>query len=171
MTTPGLHHVSVIAGDPQANADFYVDTLGLHSVTRTVDFDEKFMYHLYYGDAAGTPGTLLTFSRSSAPRRGDSASPSPGRRRSRSPKGPPRTGTTVRFAGRGRPDRAVRRDGRRLPRPRRRPPRTRHRGLAAPANHRRVRPGAARDPRLPRRHAPLGERPSHRQRWRFQVTT
>ena len=60
-TTPGLHHVSAIAGDPQANADFYVDTLGLHPVKRTVNFDEKFMYHLYYGDAAGTPGTLLTF--------------------------------------------------------------------------------------------------------------
>jgi len=61
MTTPGLHYVSVIAGDPQANADFYVDTLGLHSVTRTVNFDEKFICHLCYGDAAGTPGTLLTF--------------------------------------------------------------------------------------------------------------
>ena len=60
-TTPGLHHVSAIAGDPQENVDFYVGTLGLHPVKRTVNFDEKFMYHLYYGDAAGTPGTLLTF--------------------------------------------------------------------------------------------------------------
>ncbi|NHN49464.1 ring-cleaving dioxygenase [Halostella sp. JP-L12] len=60
-TTPGLHHVSAIAGDPQENVDFYVETLGLHPVKRTVNFDEKFMYHLYYGDAAGTPGTLLTF--------------------------------------------------------------------------------------------------------------
>lgn len=58
---PGLHHVTAIAGDPQANADFYVSLLGLRLVKRTVNFDDPGTYHLYYGDDAGTPGTILTF--------------------------------------------------------------------------------------------------------------
>ncbi len=58
--TPGLHHVSAIAGDPQSNLEFYTDVLGLCFVKRTVNFDDEFMYHLYYGNEAGTPGTLLT---------------------------------------------------------------------------------------------------------------
>ncbi|QLD87714.1 VOC family protein [Natronomonas salina] len=59
--TPGLHHVSAIASDPRANVDFYTDVLGLRFVKRTVNFDDKFAYHLYYGDDRATPGTLLTF--------------------------------------------------------------------------------------------------------------
>ena len=59
--TPGLHHVSAIASDPQANVEFYTDLLGLRFVKRTVNFDDKFAYHLYYGDDRATPGTLLTF--------------------------------------------------------------------------------------------------------------
>lgn len=58
--TPGLHHVSAGAGDPQGNLDFYTDVLGLKLVKRTVNFDDRFSYHLYYGDDSGTPGTLLT---------------------------------------------------------------------------------------------------------------
>ena len=58
---PGLHHVTAIAGDPQANADFYVAALGLRLVKRTVNFDDPTTYHLYYGDEAGHPGTILTF--------------------------------------------------------------------------------------------------------------
>lgn len=57
----GLHHISVIASDPQRNLDFYSGVLGLRLVKRTVDFDEPSVYHLYYGDALGRPGTLLTF--------------------------------------------------------------------------------------------------------------
>jgi glyoxalase family protein len=57
----GLHHVSAIAGDPQANVDFYTDVLGLRFVKRTVNFDYEFMYHLYYGSESADPGTLLTF--------------------------------------------------------------------------------------------------------------
>ncbi|MFC6837349.1 ring-cleaving dioxygenase [Halomarina ordinaria] len=60
-TIPGLHHVTAIASDPQANVDFYTDVLGLRLVKRTVNFDDKFTYHLYYGDETGTPGTVLTF--------------------------------------------------------------------------------------------------------------
>lgn len=57
----GLHHVTAIAGDPQRNVDFYTRVLGLRLVKRTVNFDAPDTYHLYYGDAAGLPATLLTF--------------------------------------------------------------------------------------------------------------
>ncbi|AGB36734.1 ring-cleaving dioxygenase [Natronococcus occultus] len=59
--TPGLHHVTAIAGDPQRNADFYVGTLGLRLVKRTVNHDDPGTYHLYFGDGEGTPGTNVTF--------------------------------------------------------------------------------------------------------------
>ncbi len=61
MQTPGVHHVTAIASDPQANVDFYTGVLGLRLVKRTVNFDDTRTYHLYYGDAVGTPGTVLTF--------------------------------------------------------------------------------------------------------------
>ncbi|OIB58606.1 ring-cleaving dioxygenase [Natrialba sp. SSL1] len=60
-TTPGLHHVTAIAGDPQENADFYVGTLGLRFVKRTVNHDDTGTYHFYFGDEGGTPGTNITF--------------------------------------------------------------------------------------------------------------
>lgn len=59
--TAGLHHVTSIASDPQANVEFYTDVLGLRLVKRTVNFDDTSTYHLYYGDEVGTPGTALTF--------------------------------------------------------------------------------------------------------------
>lgn len=61
IATSGLHHVTAIAGDPQRNADFYLRTLGLRMVKTTVNFDDPGTYHLYYGDEAGRPGTLMTF--------------------------------------------------------------------------------------------------------------
>ncbi|MQA04252.1 MAG: ring-cleaving dioxygenase [Streptosporangiales bacterium] len=61
LATSGLHHVTAIAGDPQRNADFYLRTLGLRLVKTTVNFDDPGTYHLYYGDQAGRPGSLLTF--------------------------------------------------------------------------------------------------------------
>jgi glyoxalase family protein len=57
----GLHHVTAIAGGAQANLDFYTGVLGLQLVKRTVNFDAPDTYHFYYGDAAGSPGSLLTF--------------------------------------------------------------------------------------------------------------
>jgi catechol 2,3-dioxygenase-like lactoylglutathione lyase family enzyme len=57
----GLHHVTAIASDPQRNLDFYVGLLGLRFVKRTVNFDDPGTYHFYFGDARGTPGTILTF--------------------------------------------------------------------------------------------------------------
>ena len=61
MKTPGIHHVTAICGDPQANVDFYASVLGLRLVKRTVNFDAPTTYHLYYGDEVGHPGTILTF--------------------------------------------------------------------------------------------------------------
>src|SRR5271170_7062073 len=57
----GLHHVTAIASDPQRNLDFYTEVLGLRFVKRTVNFDDPGTYHLYFGDDAGSPGTILTF--------------------------------------------------------------------------------------------------------------
>ncbi len=57
----GIHHITAIAGDPQTNLDFYAGLLGLRLVKLTVNFDDPDTYHLYYGDGAGNPGTILTF--------------------------------------------------------------------------------------------------------------
>jgi glyoxalase family protein len=57
----GIHHVTAIADNPQKNVDFYSGILGLRLVKKTVNFDDPGSYHLYYGDAAGNPGTIMTF--------------------------------------------------------------------------------------------------------------
>ncbi|HVL98000.1 MAG TPA: ring-cleaving dioxygenase [Egibacteraceae bacterium] len=57
----GLHHVTAIATDPSRNVEFYARVLGLRLVKQTVNFDAPDTYHLYYGDKAGTPGTVITF--------------------------------------------------------------------------------------------------------------
>lgn len=57
----GLHHITLIGTDPVRNRDFYVRELGLRMVKKTVNFDDPGSYHLYYGDEAGTPGTLVTY--------------------------------------------------------------------------------------------------------------
>jgi glyoxalase family protein len=57
----GLHHVTAIAADPQANLDFYSGTLGMRLVKKTVNQDVPDTYHLFYADAEGHPGTDLTF--------------------------------------------------------------------------------------------------------------
>ncbi|HEX5414042.1 MAG TPA: ring-cleaving dioxygenase [Chloroflexota bacterium] len=61
MQTAGIHHITALAADPRTNLDFYSGTLGLRLVKKTVNFDAPDVYHLYYGDGAGTPGTILTF--------------------------------------------------------------------------------------------------------------
>jgi catechol 2,3-dioxygenase-like lactoylglutathione lyase family enzyme len=57
----GIHHVTAIAGEPQENVDFYAGLLGLRLVKLTVNYDDPGTYHLYYGDEAGHPGTIITF--------------------------------------------------------------------------------------------------------------
>jgi catechol 2,3-dioxygenase-like lactoylglutathione lyase family enzyme len=61
MGTSGIHHVTAICGNAQRNVDFYAGVLGLRLVKRTVNFDDPQTYHLYYGDHAGRPGSLITF--------------------------------------------------------------------------------------------------------------
>ena len=58
---PGLHHITAIASDPQQNVDFYTGVLGLRLVKITINYDDPGSYHFYYGDEAGTPGSILTF--------------------------------------------------------------------------------------------------------------
>jgi len=58
---PGIHHVTAIAGNAARNLEFYTRTLGLRLVKKTVNFDDPGTYHMYYGDQAGRPGTILTF--------------------------------------------------------------------------------------------------------------
>ena len=56
----GLHHVTATVDDAQADLDFCVDTLGLRLVKKTVNFDNHHVFHFYYGNERGTPGTIWT---------------------------------------------------------------------------------------------------------------
>ena len=58
---PGIHHVTAIGADPGVNHTFYTDTLGLRLVKRSVNQDDVSVYHLFYADRSGTPGTSMTF--------------------------------------------------------------------------------------------------------------
>ncbi|MBV8443468.1 MAG: VOC family protein [Hyphomicrobiales bacterium] len=57
----GLHHVTSLAAGASANNAFFTKTLGLRRVKKTVNFDEPSVYHLYYGDEVGLPGTVMTY--------------------------------------------------------------------------------------------------------------
>jgi glyoxalase family protein len=61
MRLEGLHHITMITGDAQANVAFYADVLGLRLVKKTVNFDAPEAYHLYFGDEQGSPGSILTW--------------------------------------------------------------------------------------------------------------
>ncbi|MYL51747.1 ring-cleaving dioxygenase [Pontibacillus yanchengensis] len=61
IETSGIHHITALVNDPQTNVDFYENTLGLRLVKKTVNFDDPGIYHLYFGDKIGTPGTIMTF--------------------------------------------------------------------------------------------------------------
>jgi glyoxalase family protein len=61
MQLGGLHHVTCVCADAQRTLDFYRDRLGFSLVKKTVNFDDPHSYHLYFGDAVGSPGTLMTF--------------------------------------------------------------------------------------------------------------
>jgi glyoxalase family protein len=61
MALEGIHHITAITGDAPRNVDFYARLLGLRLVKKTVNFDAPDVYHLYYGDETGTPGSILTF--------------------------------------------------------------------------------------------------------------
>ncbi len=57
----GLHHVTSLASDARENNAFFTNILGLRRIKKTVNFDAPDVYHLYYGDKAGTPGTIMTY--------------------------------------------------------------------------------------------------------------
>ncbi|MEL7203767.1 MAG: ring-cleaving dioxygenase, partial [Pseudomonadota bacterium] len=57
----GLHHVTSMAADANENNTFFTDTLGLRRIKKTVNFDAPDVYHLYYGDETGTPGSVMTY--------------------------------------------------------------------------------------------------------------
>ena len=61
MKLEGMHHITMITGDARQNVAFYADTLGLRLVKKTVNFDAPDAYHLYFGDEAGSPGSILTW--------------------------------------------------------------------------------------------------------------
>jgi glyoxalase family protein len=61
MQLDGIHHVTCITADAPGNVDFYARVLGLRLVKQTVNFDAPDVYHLYYGDEHGAPGSILTF--------------------------------------------------------------------------------------------------------------
>ncbi len=56
----GLHHITSMAGAASVNTAFFTQSLGLRRVKTTVNFDRPDVYHLYYGDEQGTPGTIMT---------------------------------------------------------------------------------------------------------------
>ncbi|MCC5979912.1 MAG: VOC family protein [Salinarimonas sp.] len=57
----GLHHVTAITARVQANVDFYAGFLGLRLVKRTAGLADEEQLHLFYGDAAGSPGSIVSF--------------------------------------------------------------------------------------------------------------
>ncbi len=57
----GIHHITAMASDAQRNIDFYVSILGLRFVKKSINQDAPDVYHLYYGDEVGSPGTAMTF--------------------------------------------------------------------------------------------------------------
>ncbi|MEX0906603.1 MAG: ring-cleaving dioxygenase [Balneolaceae bacterium] len=57
----GLHHITAVSGPPQKNYHFYHDRLGLRLTKKTINFDDPFTYHLYYGNYYGAPGSSITF--------------------------------------------------------------------------------------------------------------
>ena len=57
----GIHHVSAITANAKRNYDFYTNILGLRLVKKTVNQDDTSVYHLFYGDERGNPGTEFTF--------------------------------------------------------------------------------------------------------------
>ena len=61
MRLEGIHHITAITGDAPRNVDFYTRVLGLRLVAKSVNQDDPGTYHLFYADAAGSPGTDVTF--------------------------------------------------------------------------------------------------------------
>jgi len=61
IQTAGIHHVTAFVRNPQQTADFYSGVLGLRLIKKTINFDAPEVYHLYFGNEMGSPGTIITF--------------------------------------------------------------------------------------------------------------
>jgi glyoxalase family protein len=57
----GIHHITLITGDAPRNVDFYTRVLGLRLVKKSVNQDDPTVYHLFYSDEKGSPGSDITF--------------------------------------------------------------------------------------------------------------
>ena len=61
MKLEGIHHITAITADAQQNVDFYAGVLGLRLVKKSVNQDDTSVYHLFYADENGDPGSDITF--------------------------------------------------------------------------------------------------------------
>ncbi len=61
LKTAGIHHITSMVTNPQRNIDFYTGVLGLRLIKKTINFDVPEVYHLYFGNELGDPGTVITF--------------------------------------------------------------------------------------------------------------
>ena len=61
MSVQGLHHITIVSADAQRTLDFYTHVLGRRLIKQTVNFDDPGSYHLYFGNAEGRPGSVITF--------------------------------------------------------------------------------------------------------------
>lgn len=60
-TIKGIHHITAVSGPAKENYDFYTKILGMRFTKKTINFDDPFTYHLYYGNFEATPGSSITF--------------------------------------------------------------------------------------------------------------
>lgn len=70
LQTAGIHHITAFVSDAQRNVDFYAGVLGLRLVKKTINFDAPEVYHFYFGDEKGSPGTIITFFPQAGARKG-----------------------------------------------------------------------------------------------------
>jgi glyoxalase family protein len=70
MRLEGIHHITAITADAPRNVDFYARVLGLRLVKKTVNQDDPTVYHLFYADEKGSPGSDITFFEYPGARRG-----------------------------------------------------------------------------------------------------
>jgi glyoxalase family protein len=58
----GIHHVTAMTGNIRKNIRFYTEILGLRFVKKTVNHDSPDTWLFYFGDATGSPGSVISFS-------------------------------------------------------------------------------------------------------------
>ncbi|HVM34482.1 MAG TPA: VOC family protein [Actinomycetota bacterium] len=61
MKLEGIHHITAMTGNAPQNVEFYTETLGLRLVKKSVNQDDPTVYHLFYADEKGSPGSDITF--------------------------------------------------------------------------------------------------------------